>query len=409
MLLLILLLQVAPAHAQIQAPGPLHILIDCQNFSCDQDFFRSEMSYLTFVRAREDAHALFLIVRDQTGSGGRRYVIRAMGQREYAGWTDEHTVPLPPETSDHDMRTALLHAMQRMLVRYLLQTPLASQIQVNVQAGNGQAAEIPPDHWNSWVFSVGTNAFMNRDANYRYTSSSGFVSASRITDRWKTENWLTTNRVVSRVQYNTISATTRRQQAHFLSQTVYGSTPHWSAGMRLGLRHSDFNNVDLQGRVQPVVEYSLFPYTEASNRAVRINYALGWVGTAYQDTTLYGKLSESLAEQVAEMIVSYRQPWGTVSSSLEARHFLQFPSEYRLMYNAQARLNLVRGLSLNLYTSYVTQKDQRELRRQGASEEDVLLQRRALKTKYELTLQMGVSYTFGAVSNSIVNPRLKGF
>lgn len=397
------------ALAQPAVQGALRVYVDCQEFTCDQDYFRNTLSYLDFVRNREDAHALILLVREQTGSGGRRYVIRTRGQQVFAGWLDEHSVSLEPETSDHEVREALGHAIGRSLVRYLAATPLAPHVRVEVHQPTSSRARTNADAWNSWVFSVGASGYFSGDANYEYLSTQSFLSASRITDRWKTENWLTANREISRVEYSAISARTQRQEFNALSQTVYGRSPHWSGGMRLGLRHSDFNNVEVQGRVQPVVEYSLFPYTEATNRAIRMNYAMGWVGTAYQDTTLYGKTSEHLMEQVAEMIVSYRQPWGTVSSSLEARHFVQYPGEYRLRINGQARLNLVRGLSLNLYTSYITQKDQRELRRQGATEEDVLLQRRALQTNYELSVEVGLSYTFGAVSNSIVNPRLKGF
>lgn len=409
--LLFLLLALLPSEvgAQNLHSGPIQVLVDCQDFTCDQDFFRNSLGYVDFVRNREDAHALILIVREQTGSGGRRFVLRTRGQRDFAGWLDEHSVTVAPETSDHDVREALMQAIQRGLVRYIATTPLAGNVRIEVRQPSESRPTQAPDAWNSWVFSVGATGFFNGDANYQYISGRGFMSASRITDRWKTENWLTGNRVISRVQYNEVSARTQRQQINALSQTVYGTSPHWSAGLRFGIQHSDFNNIEVQGRVQPVVEYSLFPYTEASNRAIRVNYAIGWVGTAYQDTTLYGKVSEHLVEQVGEMILSYRQPWGTLSSSLEARHFVQYPTEYRLMLNAQARLNLMRGLSLNLYTSFLTQKDQRELRRQGASEEDVLLQRRALQTNYELTYEIGLSYTFGATSNSIVNPRLKGF
>lgn len=408
-LLTLLFLWLPSAITAQHTSGPIQVFVDCQDFTCDQDFFRDRIGYVNFVRNREDADALILLVREQTGSGGRRFGVRVRGQRAFAGWVDEHHISTYPETSDHATREALMHALQRALVRYIATTSLAERITIQVQEQDASRAPSAPDRWDSWVFSVGGSSFLNGDANYQFVSGRGFLSASRITDRWKTENWLTGNRALSRVQYNEISSRTQRRQFNALSQTVYGTSPHWSGGMRFGVSHSDFNNLEVQARVQPVAEYSLFPYTEASNRAIRLNYALGWVGTAYQDTTLFGKTSEHLVEQVAEMLVSFRQPWGTLSSSLEARHFVQYPTEYRLRVNGQARLNVVRGLSLNLYTSYITQKDQRELRRQGATDEDVLLQRRALRTHYELIVEVGLSYTFGATSNSIVNPRLKGF
>jgi hypothetical protein len=39
-------------------------------------------------------------------------------------------------------------------------------------------------------------------------------------------------------------------------------------------------------------------------------------------------------------------------------------------------------------------------------DEDILLRRRELGTDYEVSFEIGFSYTFGSVFNNVVNPRM---
>jgi hypothetical protein len=45
------------------------------------------------------------------------------------------------------------------------------------------------------------------------------------------------------------------------------------------------------------------------------------------------------------------------------------------------------------------------LPRRGATAEEVLLRLRRLQSGYEYDLQVGLTYTFGSIFNTIVNPR----
>jgi hypothetical protein len=54
--------------------------------------------------------------------------------------------------------------------------------------------------------------------------------------------------------------------------------------------------------------------------------------------------------------------------------------------------------------SYV--RDQLYLPAGDATEEEVLLRLRQLETSYFYQVSFGVSYTFGSIYNSVVNPRL---
>jgi hypothetical protein len=69
-------------------------------------------------------------------------------------------------------------------------------------------------------------------------------------------------------------------------------------------------------------------------------------------------------------------------------------------------IRLFRGLSLDLMGRTARVKDQIYEPREDIPDEDVLLRRRELGTDYEVSIELGFSYTFGSVFNTIVNPRM---
>jgi hypothetical protein len=71
-------------------------------------------------------------------------------------------------------------------------------------------------------------------------------------------------------------------------------------------------------------------------------------------------------------------------------------------------VRLVRGLSLDLFANYERVRDQIYIPAGDATDEEVLLQRRALETGYRYGTSIGLRYTFGSIYNNIVNPRLDG-
>jgi hypothetical protein len=55
--------------------------------------------------------------------------------------------------------------------------------------------------------------------------------------------------------------------------------------------------------------------------------------------------------------------------------------------------------------SFNVQRDQINIRQNGASQEEVLLQQQELLTDFEVNAYMGLSYRFGSIYNNVVNPR----
>ena len=54
-------------------------------------------------------------------------------------------------------------------------------------------------------------------------------------------------------------------------------------------------------------------------------------------------------------------------------------------------------------------RDQRDLPKAGASDEEILVRMRELATGYRYYFSVGVSYSFGSIFNNVVNPRFGEF
>jgi hypothetical protein len=156
----------------------------------------------------------------------------------------------------------------------------------------------------------------------------------------------------------------------------------------------------------PALEYDVFPYSESSRRELTLGYVIGPRAVHYVDVTLYGKTRETLWSHTFDATLSLRQPWGSLTLDGTAAQYLHDASKYRLSGYTQASLKLVRGLSLDFYASGSQIHDQLGLPRGGASDAQVIARQRQLATAYQYYGTVGVSYTFGSIFQSVVNPRL---
>jgi hypothetical protein len=68
-------------------------------------------------------------------------------------------------------------------------------------------------------------------------------------------------------------------------------------------------------------------------------------------------------------------------------------------------IRLARGLSFTVESVLSRLRDQLSLPKRDATEEEVLLRLRQLQSGYEYEVQVGLTYTFGSIFNTIVNPR----
>lgn len=169
---------------------------------------------------------------------------------------------------------------------------------------------------------------------------------------------------------------------------------------------SEFGNRDLSVALDFGLEYNLFPWQEATSRQLVAIAAVGGRYFDYDEITIYDRTAET--RPVASFILAgeTRQAWGSADGSLRHTRYLHDLNVFSVSGDVGANIRLSRGLSLDLGAYGEKVKDQLFLPRGDVSDEEVLTRQRALATAYRFGVYVGVSFTFGSIYNTIVNPRL---
>ncbi len=418
---------VVPADAQTPPSSPvdsasrangLRVFLDCPGFQdgCALDFFVVELPFASWTRDRLFADVQLLVTTLTTGSGGTQWTVAFIGRERFSGLVDTLTVNTLPNASEDDVRRTLSAVFLRGLYRYAQRTPIAARFTLSYAkpSGDDAAPAVVRDPWNFWTFETSVNTFLNGEQQQRFTNLGASFEARRITDRWKFVSGVET-------EYNESSFTLRDASGASSKFTniirndggrfrlARSVTPRWSVGAVGSARRSDFLNTKLALRGGPVVEANLYPWSEATRRQLTASYAVAYNDFRYLERTVFGRLAEQRPSHVLTLASNLRQKWGSVDLSARGSQFLHDLARTELSIGGSVRLQLVRGLSLNIDGRYSRVRDQIFLPGEQLSNEEILVRQRALATGYQYFTFIGVSYTFGSIYNTIVNPRLDSF
>ena len=75
--------------ASAQNTDRIKIFLDCRY--CDDNYVRTEINYVNYVRDRKEADVHIQSTRLRTGSGGREYTVTFLGGRNFSGLNDTLT------------------------------------------------------------------------------------------------------------------------------------------------------------------------------------------------------------------------------------------------------------------------------------------------------------------------------
>jgi hypothetical protein len=167
----------------------------------------------------------------------------------------------------------------------------------------------------------------------------------------------------------------------------------------------DSSNLELGTRIGPAIEYDVFPYSQSTRKQVIFRYSVGVKNLDYDSITVYDKLRETLPDHRLIIAAEATQPWGGIYGSVTASQYLNDLNKNRLDGYAGMNWRIVRGLNLGFDVGYTKLRDQLNLKRGTASQEEVLLRLRQLATGYYYYGNVNISYTFGSVFQNVVNPR----
>lgn len=386
------------------------VFIDCNTGGCDFDYFRRSIRFVRYVRARQQAGVHVLITSQEAGSG-RAYRLRFIGREGFSDSDFTLRYDASQTATDDDIRRGLARVLKAGLVRFVAATPARDRLKISYDAPQDTAASSSAprtDPWNFWVFEVSAGGSFRGESQTGRRSMRGSVEASRTTETWKANIDTDADFRFERFSIDDTTITNRQQQYRGEASAVYSLGPHWSVGGFVSARRSTFDNYDFRFRLNPALEYNLFPYAESSQRQLRFLYRVGVSRANYRDRTLFGRLQETRFRESLGVAFELQQPWGSVNSSLEGSHFFYDLDRHRLEFSTGLEVNVVEGLAFDVFSSVSLIRDQLNLPASETSREDILLRRRQLATDFEYRVFFGISYTFGSVNNSIVNPRFGG-
>lgn len=393
------------------AARAFNVFLDCSGFFCDEEFFRTEIVSVNWVRERTAADVHVLATSQRTGGGGTFFTVAFIGQHKFEGITDTLSYIAPQSSTNDETRRGLARTLQLGLVRYLARTSAAERLAVTftVPTNKDSSSTAPVrDPWNAWVFTLGSNGNGFREESYSSIYINGQVAANRVTEAWKTSVSANENYSESRFSFGgTQSVFIQRSYFASLLQ-VKSLGDHWSAGLKGSFNSSTYLNQRFSARITPAVEYDLFPYADATRRQLRFQYGVGASSYSYYDTTVFNKLRETLPVQVFSTAFSQRQTWGSVNAGVDAASYLSDLARRRITYSLGANVRIVKGLSVNFSGNYDVLHDQFYIPKESITRDDALLRQTQQSTRFSQFFFVGLNYSFGSVLNNVVNPRFGG-
>jgi hypothetical protein len=334
--------------------------------------------------------------------------LRFVGSGRFAGVTQELRAATPPGEPEDVRRRDILRLVLVGLLGFSARDGLPDDLRVSVAGARDAPPAVMRDPWNFWVFRIGGEGSLEAEESSREETLEFELTADRVTDRWRISfgaglETQTEKFNLDEADEEPFTVVRRERQAEWFLARALGR--HWSFGIDGEAESSTFDNVKFRTETMPAVEFNLFPYEQYASRQLRIEYGIGLQHARYNEVTLFGRLSETRPRHELSVTLDRRETWGTLQSSVEWSQYLHDLARNRLEFFGDVNVRLVRGLSVQIAGQASRIRDQLSLPRRGATPEEVLLRVRELQSGHEISLSVGVTYSFGSIFNNIVNPR----
>ncbi|MDH3422788.1 MAG: hypothetical protein OEN00_07325, partial [Gemmatimonadota bacterium] len=81
---------VTPNSISAQTNDRPRVYLDCQGGGCDFTYFRTEIPWVVWVRDQVDSDVHIIFTRQDTGAGGREYVMDFIGRGRYSAYLGQN-------------------------------------------------------------------------------------------------------------------------------------------------------------------------------------------------------------------------------------------------------------------------------------------------------------------------------
>lgn len=394
--------------------GRPNVFFDCSGPRCDSRYYRTEITWVNWVNDKEDANVHLIMTSQTTGAGGREYLFDFIGVGEQASYQDRHRYRSLPTDTDRETLDGIVHAMGLGLATFADEAGYRGLVVISptdreeaAVARGVVARDEVTDPWNLWVFRIDGEVGIDGETTERRTSLEGGFSASRVTPDWRIRfsGDIETDHLSIDLSEGTFRDT--RTNWSFDTRVVYALLEHWSVGMDTNASRNLTYNQDFRVEVSPALEYSIFPYDEATRRSFTLYYTIGPAYRDYTESTTHGETEETRWEQAMDVRFSQRQPWGNASVNVRGSHFLHDFEQRLVSLGGNLSFRVFRGLELEFSGNVSQVNDQIYLAAEEATDEEALLQLQQRATDFDYRMEVGFQFRFGSIFNNVVNNRFR--
>ena len=352
-----------------------------------------------------------IISKHDAGQAGTNYEISFIGREKFAGMHNELTYWAASSQTDHETREGYTKMLKIGLAPYIANIKGMTDI-VSLQYDSDSLKNLTAkttqkqDPWNSWIFEVyGGGYFDSEETRNSLHIRYGFY-ADKITEDWKIRARPYFNYYEDNYQVADSTISNIRTRDGFNGYLIKSITDHWSAGVFTDMLSSTYHNMDFQLEVSPAIEFSLYPYEEATRRSISLAYMLDYSYNDYEKRTIFNQTGETLWGHSVSISADFRQEWGSIRAGITgSQHFHDLNSNRAELFS-RVDLRIFKGFSLTLNGELDIINDLVAIPQEELSTEEILLEQRRRSTKYQFDGHIGFTYTFGSDASADYNPRL---
>ncbi|MDG2332162.1 MAG: hypothetical protein P8M05_11280 [Flavobacteriales bacterium] len=383
--------------------GAPKIFIDC--FFCDIKYMKQNMPYFNYVRDRKFADVHIMGFRQLTGSGGWEESFEFIGLNNFNGMIDTLITIIGPNTTSEEKRISETKLFKLGIIRFAAKTPISDDFSIIYNAPVEQKTST--DSWKNWVFEISGNGWIGGSDVYKSTYLWSYFNVEKVSPKFRFEFNISADYNETKQELSDQTFTSILKGQDLNSEAVWSISDHWSWGIFGQAQTSIYNNYTMNCDVKPGIEYNLFPYSESTKKQLRISYRIGLGYNKYNETTIFNINEELIPIHRLSVAHRIREKWGNVNVGVWANQYLHNTNLYSLRIFSNLNLRIIKGLNFNISGNFGITQDQISLSKSGLSDEQILAGQGQRATNYTFNTNLGLSYTFGSIFNSIVNPRFR--
>jgi hypothetical protein len=394
------------SHAQeTENNKDLKIYLDCN--VCDNTYIKQNLGNVQFVRDQDqgDVHLFFLT--QNNGSGGRLYDIDFIGKNALKSISYKVSFSTDTNMTRDDVRKRILEYIKLGLVRYWIEKGTLAGVSVSAPKPKIEedASTEVVDPWNYWVFRIGAGGYFNGQESNKSSNLNVNISAKRVTEKNKFSFRLGFNENKSTFTFDGDDIVAVNSGKNLNISDIISINDHWSIGAFGNLGTSTYSNYDFYWELKPAIEYNFFKYEDSAKKQLILSYRNGVRYNDYIERSVYAKDDELLWEHTISLGGSVRQEWGNINGEASFDQYLHDTTLNALNFYLGANVRLFKGFNFNVGGNYSITRNQINLPAGDVSLEELLLQQQQLESGYNYFFNLGFSYSFGSIYNTIVNPR----